>query len=111
MPDGQVQAEDAAEAEAAHDHRVAVLAQFNERVLGAPIPVLPTRLHDIGATAAVAGQLRAMHRVAGAGQAHRHVAHLGRRPTQAVDQENPGLAASKFESGACSGHGRPRLQG
>ncbi len=87
MLGGEVQADDAAEAETADDDRIAVLADFIERRFGTPVPVLPIGLDDILARAAMPGQLRAVNRISGATEAHSDETHLGGGSAQTVDQQ------------------------
>ena len=88
-----MQTDDAAEAEAADDDRVAVLADFIERRFGAAVPILPIGLNDVLARAAVPGELWAVNRIAGAAEAHRHEAHLSGGSAQSVDQQHTDLPA------------------
>ena len=113
LPDGRVQADNAAEAKG-HPRSPCRTRLRNSSSAASALryqsfqPVFTTSAR-LPPWPASCGQCTVL---AGAGQPHRHVAHLGRRPTQTVDQENTGLATSEFERGACSGHGaRARFQG
>ena len=91
---GEVQTEDGAHAEAADDDRVALLADLVESGAGRQVPVLPAA----GVLGAVAGELGGVNRVAGAGEAHGHEAHLGGGPAQAVQQQDADLATGDAEA-------------
>ena len=93
MAGGEQERQHGARREAADDDRVAVLAQAEEGLLGAVVPVLPGGGLDVVVGAAVAGELRAEHGAAGARHAVGDVAHLGRRAGEAVDQQHAHPAA------------------
>ncbi len=89
-----MEAEDGAHAQAADDYRVALLADFDERLAGRQVPVLPAARVVV----AVAGELGSVNRVAGAGEAHGDEAHLGRGAAQAVQEKNADLATGDAEA-------------
>jgi len=78
MVGGQVQTEDAAEAKAADNHRIAFLLKLLEGDLDAAIPVLPAGLCKILPGSAVPGDLGTMHRISVMPEADGDGPHLER---------------------------------
>src|SRR5262249_2686708 len=85
---GEQKAQHGTGREAADNDAVARGAEFQQGLLGAPVPVLPSGGLEIGLAAAVAGQLRAKHRHSEPSQAIGDEAKLGRRAAQSVDQKD-----------------------
>ena len=94
-----MQAEDGAHAEAADDDRVALLADLVESLAGAQVPVLPAA----AVLGAVTGELGGVNRVAGAGEAHGHEAHLGGGAAQTVQKQDADLATGEADGGVLLG--------
>ena len=85
--------------------------------LHALVPMLPGRGLELFGAAAMAGELRHVHRVPGAGQALSDIAHLDGRAAETMDKEEAQRASGKsnalvgemhsnsFLSGAWGTHG------
>ena len=83
-----MQGEDAAHRQAAGEDDVAVLLEPVVRRLDAGVPLVPGRTAQLLGRAAVAGELAAVDRVAGAREALRDEPQLDRRAAEAMDQQD-----------------------
>ena len=66
-----------------------------EGLTGAHVPVLPAA----AVLGAVTGELGGVNRIAGAGEAHGHEAHLGGGTAQPVQKQDAHLAAGEADGG------------
>ncbi len=92
---GELQRQQRAHRQAADEQMVDLAGQFVRGALDAGVPVAPAGGEQVFDIAAMAGQLHAVHRVAGVVEALAEQAHFHRRAGQAMDQQH--AAAVTFE--------------
>src|SRR5262249_7273148 len=92
--------------QAAGNDRVAALAELVERDLDACVPVVPVGREQVALVAAVAGELRAMHREALACEPLGDELQLERRAAEPVGEQEAGAAVADGEAGVGADHAR-----